>query len=199
MNAFHPYRLFCLLFSLFISTAVLHAQDSAWEVNPYDYRYDMTLYIQLSESDVSVDDYSRFNVAAFAGQECRGVAELQTSNGYTWLYLRVYSNQASDETLSLRIFDKQENKYYTAKENISFASQGLVGYPSSPQTFSFSRYVLGDANDDGLINVADITAILQIMAGTGSNSFILDAADVNEDGQINLADITAVLLKMAGQ
>ena len=54
-------------------------------------------------------------------------------------------------------------------------------------------------NDDGQVNVADITAILQLMAGTGSDTFNRDAADVNVDGQINVADITAVLLKMAGQ
>ena len=58
MNALHPYRLFCLLFSLFIFTPVLHAQDSGWEVNPYDYRYDMTLYLQLTDAGVPVDDYT---------------------------------------------------------------------------------------------------------------------------------------------
>lgn len=199
MNALHPYRLFCLLFSLFIFTPVLHAQDSGWEVNPYDYRYDMTLYLQLTDAGVPVDDYTQFDVAAFVGKECRGVAELQTKNGYTWLYLRAYSNQASGETLSLRVFDKQGNKYYTVKETVSFADQGLVGLPSAPQTFSFSRYTLGDVNDDGQVNVADITAILQLMADTGSDTFNRDAADVNVDGQINVADITAVLLKMAGQ
>ena len=53
-------------------------------------------------------------------------------------------------------------------------------------------------NDDGSINIADVTSILSIMAGNQSDSLIREAADVNDDGAINVADVTSVLSIMAG-
>lgn len=182
-----------LLLSLFTLTTSLFAQGSGWEVNPYDYQYDMTFYLQLSEDSQPVSDYTSFEVGAFEEGECRGVAEMQEKNGKKWFYLRVYSNNPSSHPLSFRIYDKQVDKTFTVAESQTFTPQGLVGMPSSPLNLNFLRYTLGDVNDDGIINVADITAILQYMAGNNPEPFIPMAADTNQDGQINIADITAVL------
>ena len=51
----------------------------------------------------------------------------------------------------------------------------------------------GDVNDDGEVNVADISAIISHMAGL----VIYDEADVNGDGEVNVADISAVITIMA--
>ena len=55
--------------------------------------------------------------------------------------------------------------------------------------------VPGDANFDGVIDIADVTAVLSAMA---SNS---DAPQfkVNEDDAVDIADVTAILTIMAGQ
>ena len=50
----------------------------------------------------------------------------------------------------------------------------------------------GDVNMDGLVNVADITAIAYHIFGTTPATFNSDAADANNDGLINVADITAI-------
>lgn len=53
--------------------------------------------------------------------------------------------------------------------------------------------VVGDVNGDGSVDVADISAIITMMAeGTES-----DAADVNGDGSVDVADISAVITIMA--
>jgi len=52
--------------------------------------------------------------------------------------------------------------------------------------------LLGDANHDGNIGVADITAILGAWGGTGGT------ADVSGDGTVGVADITFVLGKWTG-
>ncbi len=55
--------------------------------------------------------------------------------------------------------------------------------------------LLGDVNGDGTIDIADISAIITIMA----NSVEYDEkADVNGDGAINVADISTVISIMAG-
>lgn len=49
----------------------------------------------------------------------------------------------------------------------------------------------GDANGDGSIDVADITAIAAYILGNNPSPFNATAADVNMDGNIDVADITA--------
>lgn len=52
--------------------------------------------------------------------------------------------------------------------------------------------VSGDANGDGVVDVADITAIAAHILGNTPEAFDLVAADANIDGTIDVADITAV-------
>lgn len=52
----------------------------------------------------------------------------------------------------------------------------------------------GDVNQDGNIDVADISTILTVMASSGTEPL----ADVNQDGTVDVADISSVLTLMAG-
>ena len=199
MNMLSRIRLLSSMVFLFVTTTVLHAQDSGWSVNEPDYQYDMTAYIELSLGGAVVDDYSNYEVGAFVGNECRGVAKVDSKNGYTWLYLRIWSNEASSETIELKTYDKTTGKTYRVLETIDFVSQSMVGQPSSPMTATVKTYTLGDVNDDGRINIADVTSTLSIMAGNSNDKFIREAADANEDGRVNIADVTKILSIMAGK
>lgn len=50
----------------------------------------------------------------------------------------------------------------------------------------------GDANNDGKVDVADITAIAAYILGKNPNPFVEKNADANCDGTIDVADITTV-------
>ena len=192
-------KLVCLAYMLAMAMVVYaRGNESEWTVNPYDYQYDMTIYAQLKIDNAVVTDYSNYEVAAFVGDECRGVAEIQTKENSTWLYIRVRSASASGEKISFKLFDKTEGKIKRIAETVDFQSQGLEGMPSSPFDLTSAKYTPGDVNDDGSINIADVTSILSIMAGNQSDSLIREAADVNDDGAINVADVTSVLSIMAG-
>ena len=52
----------------------------------------------------------------------------------------------------------------------------------------------GDVNGDGTVDVADISAIISVMAGDNSYG---KAADVNKDGTVDVADISTVITIMA--
>lgn len=199
MNMLSRIRLLSSIVFLFITTTVLHAQDSGWTVNEPDYQYDMTAYIELSLGGAVVDDYSNYEVGAFVGNECRGVAKVDSKGGYTWLYLRIWSNEASGETIELKTYDKTTGKTYRVLETIDFVSQSMVGQPSSPMTATVKTYTLGDVNDDGRINIADVASALSIMAGKSNDKFIREAADANEDGRVNIADIAKILAIIAGK
>ena len=57
--------------------------------------------------------------------------------------------------------------------------------------------VPGDVNGDGAVNVADISAVISVMAGEESEE-VKAAADVNGDGNVDVADISSVISIMAG-
>ena len=189
----------CCLVMLLLATTFLHAQESGWSVNPRDYQYDMTIYAQLVVEGQAVSDYENYEVAAFVGDECRAVGEVVSQEGYTWVYLRPRSNAASGETITIKVYDKAKGRAVRINESFSFQSQGQEGEPSSPVNLTMKMYTLGDVNDDGFIDIADVTSVLAIMAGNGGENLIEDAADVNEDGFVDIADVTSILSIMAGK
>lgn len=187
-------RTICCLISVLFSMTILHAQDSQWSVNPYDYKYDMTVYAKVVYEGAEVSDYSNYEIGAFVGNECRGVGDVQTKDSYTWVYLRVRSNQASGEKLIFKLYDKSTGRTSVIKPSqvIAFSSQGMIGKPSSPVTLEKPSYTLGDVNEDGIIDVADIVGVHQITAGESTVGYNQLAADANADGVINVADVVRI-------
>lgn len=194
-------RTICCLISVLFSMTILHAQDSHRSVNPYDYKYDMTVYAKVVYEGVEVSDYSNYEIGAFVGNECRGVGDVQTKDSYTWVYLRVRSNQASGEKLIFKLYDKSTGRTSVIKPSqvIAFSSQGMIGKPSSPVTLEKPSYTLGDVNEDGKISVMDIVAISQIMSGQVDSNYNNLAADVNVDGKISVMDIVSVRQMIANK
>lgn len=193
-------RTICCLISVLFSMTILHAQDSQWSVNPYDYKYDMTVYAKVVYEGAEVSDYSNYEIGAFVGNECRGVGDVQTKDSYTWVYLRVRSNQASGEKLIFKLYDKSTGRTSVIKPSqvIAFSSQGMIGKPSSPVTLEKTSYTLGDVNEDGVISITDIIAISKIIAGSADNNYNKLAADVDGDGKISITDIVLVNQMIAG-
>ena len=61
-----------------------------------------------------------------------------------------------------------------------------IVFPAEPQ------FTTGDVNDDGAVNIADVTALIDYLLGSGNTVNEL-AADVNGDHSINIADVTALI------
>ena len=57
----------------------------------------------------------------------------------------------------------------------------------------------GDVNDDSVVDVADISTVINVMAGTLEVNWMSKAADVNGDGVVDVADISAVISIMAAR
>ena len=186
-------RLFVCAALLLTMSTVLHAEDSGWTVNPNAYQYDMTIYGKLIVSDAVVTDYSNYEVGAFVGDECRGVATVNSQSGYTWLNIRVRSNSESGETVQFKLFDKTTGETSTLQETIAFESSGQVGQPSNPTTLTLSDKLLGDANGDGEVNIGDFTAIANYILGIPPVSFVESMADIDSNGEINVGDLTALI------
>ena len=62
-------KAYCLLLVLLYST-ILQAQDSRWNVNIYDYQYDMSVYAELQYNGSVITDFSnicpKFSIVALS-------------------------------------------------------------------------------------------------------------------------------------
>ena len=56
------------------------------------------------------------------------------------------------------------------------------------------RFIRGDGNVDGSVDVSDVTRLLEYLFGTGDKLFCEKAADANDDGRINLSDGVSTVL-----
>lgn len=54
-------------------------------------------------------------------------------------------------------------------------------------------YIPGDANNDQMLTVADVTTISEYIIGKIPSSFNRDAADISWDGDVNITDLTSVI------
>lgn len=59
--------------------------------------------------------------------------------------------------------------------------------------------LLGDANDDGLINMPDVTVVINYILSKNPSPFNFVNADVNEDGLINMNDVTGIINIILGK
>ena len=93
---------------------------------------------------------------------------------------------------------------FVAKSEINgnaWTSAAEIGIEAEPYKETGMK---GDVNGDGAVDVADISAIIGVMAGTplppsggDSGGSGAGAADVNGDGTVDVADISAVITIMA--
>ena len=71
-----------------------------------------------------------------------------------------------------------------------------------PHHFTVSMpvsFTLGDVNEDGDVNIADVTALIDYLLGNNASTFSTEAADVHSDGDINIADVTALIDLLLGK
>lgn len=166
-----------------------------WTCDPHDYQYDMTAYVQLCDGAAVVQDLSNYEVAAFVGNECRGVAQwVTTADGnHRYGLVRLWSNVQQGETLRWKVYDIKNHKervIYNSEVYLTFEAQTVAGLPSSPIVLNLQDHIYGDVNCDGYVTSADITAVYNYLLN-GDETYI-NTDDVNGDGFITSTDITAI-------
>ena len=201
----HIKRYLLLVVAALMGAASALAQH--WTCLPQDYRYDMTMYAQLVLNGSPVTNLAGMEVAAFVGDECRGVMEQQQyevdGQTVTFGYLRLRSNQPTDETFSFRLYIARTGQEVelTSSTTFTFESLGMQGLPSAPVLLSASLSIVGDINRDGAVTVSDVTALVNIILGGDANEPYLydhEAADLNGDNDINVSDVTNLVNLILG-
>ena len=105
---------------------------------------------------------------------------------------KVAENVPIDSAAVLKIYDDIDYGFYVVVTD----SAGNVEQKAAEREYSFMKglSLIGDVNGDGVVNIADAAAVLNVMAGKSTRD-----GDVNGDGVVNIADVAAVLNIMAGK
>lgn len=174
--------------------ALALSAQTHWSVNPSGYSGHMTIYYGLKSGNQTLTDMSNYEVAAFVNGECRGIGTIESQDGKTYGRLFVYGN-TDGESVSFKYYDKgtqEEKNIYDI--NISFITDGQVGFPSSPQLFDVANNVLqGDVNGDGKINSVDLSLLIGKILGKEDSRFIDAAGDLSGDGKFNSVDLSMLI------
>ena len=197
------FKIFILLLLCLIMSGMSQAQTQHWQCNPYGWQYDMTAYVTVLNKSNPVSQLADYEIAAFCGDECRGVATVQTAekdgNETVYGYLRIRSNQQSGETITFRVYDRQADKEFDIENtSLVFQSQEVVGLPSDPLILAV--VLKGDVNGDGKITAQDASLVLQLVAkkiASTDDGIVYEAADVNDDVKVTAQDASLILQTVA--
>jgi hypothetical protein len=146
------------------------------------------LLAALSEERTTPRATDTFEVVVLNDQMIRVLAA--SSNGTPFS-----GNDGEVFTVRIRIGDNMKEGRHTVQlMNISVGDVNAVSYDMdmSISYIDVSNAHRGDANGDGSVTVADMTAIAHYILGHTPSNFSEESADANRDGKINVADYTAV-------
>lgn len=203
-----------MIMCLCLSFVGAKAQDTRWQMDIYAYQYDMTVYFVLQHNGVDVTDNTDYEVAAFVGEGCRGIAEIQTvtltnKTKRTFGYLRIRSNLAQGEIVSFKVYQSSADKEVEVAETLTFKAMGLQGLPSNPfviniydeiedengnvyvynssNSVDLKKVTFDDAEDHGVISIPAKLDEQLTVTGVSDDAF----ADVDKS-KVNVIDLSAM-------
>ena len=115
-------KIYVLLFSLLFAPLVWGAGSnvSHWTFDPAEYAYDMNVHAALMFNGMDVEDYAAFEVAAFCGNECRGIAKATVSQGKKYYELRVYSKKSQGDNITFKCYNQATGRELMVAESLLF-------------------------------------------------------------------------------
>lgn len=189
----------CFILLLLVSHAARAQNKSGWSCSETGWQYDMTVFAVVAYSNGSpVEEQSNYEVAAFVGDECRGVADIWTAGTSKVFYLRVHSNTTSGENITFKVFDKTENSESSliTFDAVTFTNDATIGEASAPLALKRNvdaPYVMGDVNGDGSINSVDLSLMIGKILGKVDARFIDAAGDLDGNSQFNSVDLSLLI------
>ena len=158
-------KYFFILFALgFIIPQKINAQNPNWSFNSANYQQSMTFTAFLNVDGVTLTSDSD-QVAAFVGEEIRGLASIQyvpSANKYL-AYLTVFSN-TNGETISFKIYQSSSNSVVTIDKTEVFAIDSNKG--GIFQSYSIAKPQL---NNEAKVNTYSFLGINSVSSTIGES------------------------------
>ena len=173
--------------NLNITSEVLNVTDPANNIITSD-KFSLKLTITNNGQEAYADDVTIKLYRRTTGNSGSNIQEMNKFVGLS-------TNTTVDVQFDLdNVIDGQDYFavifYYSAGRQIRSGNTAFytIQFPDEPEP----QFIPGDVNDDGAVNIADVTALIDYLLGSASNVNEL-AADVNGDKAINIADVTALI------
>ena len=115
------------------------------------------------------------------------------------LNIKTYSgNSGALVTFNVTASEDFEGPVVITLRNTLFTTETGVEVPFDDEECSVTQLAVfkGDVNGDGAVNIADVTALIDLLLGNGGNNN--PAADCNGDGAVNIADVTKLIDYLLG-
>lgn len=172
---------------LFLSHPVL-AQAPSWSVNENEFEHTMTFVSFLNVNQSQLSD-TNDKVAAFVGDECRGVANLtySSSNDRYYAYLTVFANN-NGEQVTFKIYDAASDQVYEVENTMPFEINAHYG--NLFQAFSIANPTL---NSEAEILDFSFEGITSVNSTINQNEVIITLYDYND-----ISDLTPVFTLSEG-
>ena len=111
-----------------------------WSVNPKDFEFSMNIIGRVEIKNIPMDDEDDI-VAAFIGEECRGVAHPMYMERYdgNFITMDIYGNNEAGEEVTFRAYDASTGTLYpvvTPDRDITFEPLALIGKYDKPVVFT---------------------------------------------------------------
>ena len=191
---------------LALGATALSAQTH-WSYTSGTYPKDMRIFFELKKKDV-VLDLDDYEVAAFIGDECRGIAtkESQVVDASTIYYGRIQIEAESVEegaAITFKAYDKAAAKEIDITTDIAyiFTPEATIGTLSELKQFELKPVLKGDVNGDEKVTAEDALLVLQHVAKkiTLTDADQIEAGDMNGDGKITEHDASLILQTIVGE
>lgn len=145
----------------------------------------------------SLPQYASVRDRAFKG--CGKLKRIYCDPGTAWDAYQ--GSQVFEGCYSLEGYCPERTTPY----NSSFVTVAYarVCTPDEDGYFTSMEYLpsrLGDVNDDGVINISDVTTLIDYLLGGSLEHFNIANANVNMDSKISISDVTALIdLLLSGE
>ncbi|MDP8220735.1 MAG: carboxypeptidase regulatory-like domain-containing protein [Candidatus Stygibacter frigidus] len=104
-------------------------EDAGWQINAAEYEYNGSIVAHID--GMATGDV----LAAFAGDECRGIGEVLDSRaifGHLTFALMAYTNETENEELSFRYYNSVTGEISELQEKIIFTPDAVIGGFDAP-------------------------------------------------------------------
>lgn len=163
------------------------AARPSWTLDVGEFEQSMTLTISADFDGAPSGDDGDL-VAAFVGDELRGVAQPSDVGGASRFFLTVYGRQPG-EPVSFRAFDAAQKRLTESTSMVLFQPDANVGTASEPYSLELAQrrpaQVLlfpGDTNNDGVADQNDLLAI-SVQFGQVGEPRTENAGDIRWDAR----------------
>ena len=188
---------------------------------PYNSNNTMTVATTVDSKTITLTNGSSFTWYTFV-LDCANsdYVKLTTSGLPDMRYMKVYAGDLTATQLkatetgdaTYRVITGITGKNYTVTgltENGSFYfyvmanyTNGTIGNSNTMEVTlheSEHPYPTGDLNHDGIVDVADVTALIEFVLGYKAENMDYEGADMDGNGVYDVGDVTALIHVVLGQ